>query len=165
MDTNSVSGLLSLISSAVTPVVLISACAALIMGTNNKIMVVTDRLRHIAAEYRQAATSPARRQQILEQIPVFYRRYRLSWYAQTLLYVAVTLFITTTLQIILIQRQLTFIPWLSLLFFGIGILLMLVACCLEIREVFLSRRCMEIEIHDLYSPQTVPAPSLHKVTT
>jgi hypothetical protein len=43
---------LSLISAAVTPVVMISACAVLIMGIASKHAGLSDRVRTLASEYR-----------------------------------------------------------------------------------------------------------------
>ncbi|HLV81059.1 MAG TPA: DUF2721 domain-containing protein [Chthonomonadaceae bacterium] len=151
METNTVSGLLDLISAAVTPVVLISACAALILGINNKHTGISDRMRTMAAEYRQAETLPARRRQIYDEILVFRRRFRLTWYALGALYGAVMLFTATTLQIIFTHRRLATGPMSTLALFEAGVVLMFVASCLEIFEVFFSLKSLDIEMRDLPS--------------
>src|SRR5579884_2344673 len=157
MGTNTVVGLLDLISAAVTPVVLISACAALILGINNKHTGISDRMRILAAEYRQADTSPSRRRQILDQIPIFFRRFRLTWYALGALYGAVMLFTATTLQIILTHRRLATGPMSTLALFDSGVGFMFVAACMEIVEVILFLASLAIEIRDI--PSTEPAPT------
>ena len=158
MDTNTVSGLLNLISAAVTPVVLISACAALILGINNKHTGVSDRMRALAAEYRHTETPPSRRTQILDQIPIFYRRFWLTWYALGSLYGAVMLFTGTALLIILTRRRLSTGPLITLTLFEIGVVLMFVASCLEILEVAFSLKSLRIEMRDLPSSEPAPAP-------
>ena len=149
MDTNTVSGLLNLVSAAVTPVVLISACGALVIGINNKHTGISDRIRLMAAEYRQAETEPTRRRQILDEFPVFHRRFRLTWYALVALYGAVMLFTATTLQIVLTHRRLVSGPMSTLALFDTGVVLMFVASCMEIGEVALSIRTLSIEMRDI----------------
>ena len=50
-------GLLQLINAAVTPVVMISACATLIIGINTKHSGAADRVREIARRYRDESNA------------------------------------------------------------------------------------------------------------
>ena len=166
-------GLLTLISAAVTPVVMISACATLIIGINAKHSGAADRVRELARRYRDEEAGPTggadaptggaeglkdgaeeRRANLREQIQIFYRRFLISRSALWLLYIAVAVFIVCILSIVLIQKH--FLNsrhaggalW---LFIG-GVALMLAAVCLEFREIYLSRRSLFLEVSELVSP-------------
>ena len=149
-------GLLTLISAAVTPVVMISACATLILGINAKHTGAADRVRDLARRYRDEADSTEEKNAALrEQIQIFYRRFLISRTALWLLYIAVAVFIVCILSIVLIQKH--FLNsnraggalW---LFIG-GVALMLSAVCLEFQEIHLSRRSLFLEVRELVSPE------------
>ena len=152
-------GLLTLISAAVTPVVMISACATLIIGINAKHSGAADRVRELARRYRDEAEetkdgTEERKANLREQIQIFYQRFLISRAALWLLYIAVAVFIICILSIVLIQKH--FLNsrhaggalW---LFIG-GVALMLAAVCLEFREIYLSRRSLFLEVSEMVSP-------------
>jgi len=149
MNTGVVTGLLQLINAAVTPVVLISACAALILGINNKHTAIADRLRLFAADLRNSAVSSERKAQIREQVAIFFLRYRLTWISLATLYSSVICFILMILFIILSQKQVT--RWDSgvLSLFLIGIALTLCAVASEMFEIRLSIRSLQVELRDV----------------
>ncbi len=149
MPFGTTSGLLQIISSAVAPVVLISACAALILGVNNKHSNLSSQIRAAAAEVRQKETLPERRAQLCAQIPLFYRRFRMTWIALCSLYAAVSVFVVMILLIILTQRHLLSFENGTLTLFVVGIALMLAASCMEIVEVALATRNLRLEIRDI----------------
>lgn len=148
-------GLLQLISAAVTPVVMISACATLILGINTKHSGAADRVRDLARRYRdEADAEEERKANLREQIQIFYRRFLISRTALWLLYIAVAVFIACILYIVLVQKHFFSAShsdgalW---LFIG-GVGLMLAAVCLEFQEIHLSRRSLFLEVSDLVSP-------------
>ena len=148
-------GLLQLINAAVTPVVMISACATLIIGINTKNSGAADRVRELALRYRDAANATEERKANLrEQIQVFYRRFLISRAALWLLYVAVAVFVACILFIVLVQKH--FITSQrsggALLLFILGVALMFTAVCLEFQEIYLSRQSLFLEVSDLVSP-------------
>jgi hypothetical protein len=149
MPSSTVTGLLQHISAAVTPVVLISACAALILGVNNKLSNLADRVRASAAEYRDKATLAERRSQLCAQIGILYRRFLLTWLALFALYGAVSAFTVMTLLILLTQRQMLSFDNGTLTLFMVGLVLMLAASILEIGEVALATRSLRVEIRDI----------------
>ncbi len=148
-------GLLQLISAAVTPVVMISACATLILGINTKHSGAADRVRELAARYRsESDASEERKENFREQIQIFYRRFLISRTALWMLYIAVAVFIACVLFILLVQKH-----FLSshraggaLWLFMAGVALMFGAVCLEFQEIHLSRRSLFLEVRDLVSP-------------
>jgi len=147
MNSGTTAGLLQLISAAVTPVVMISACAALILGINNAHTGISDRIRLLIGECRQATEE--RRQQLREQLPLFYRRFLLSWYALIALYMAVGAFLLTTMLLLITQKHLTPAEPLTLGLFIIGIALMLLASALELVQISLAVRSLRIEARDI----------------
>src|SRR5436309_10350926 len=67
---------LTVISAAVTPIVMISAAAALILGLNQKHNSLSERLRQLMAEFRTPQTTAERRANIWEQVILFRLRFR-----------------------------------------------------------------------------------------
>jgi len=149
VDPGITSGLLQLISAAVTPVVLISACAALILGVNNKHTAIADRLRTFAAELRGPDRSSDRDAQVSEQIAIFFRRFRLTWMALAVLYGAVVAFVCMILILVLAQKHLLAKPFAALPLFIVGICFMMTATVFEMVEVGLSIDCIKIELRDV----------------
>lgn len=149
MNPGVASGLLQLINAAVTPVVLISACAALILGINTKHTAIADRIRIFAGELRGTSDTEERKAQIREEVTVFFRRYRLTWLALASLYAAIFAFVLMILLIILAQKHI--MNWEAgiVAMFLVGIGLTLCAVVFEICEVRLSIRSLEIELRDV----------------
>jgi hypothetical protein len=149
MNTGVVTGLLQLINAAVTPVVLISACAALILGINNKHTAIADRLRTFATDLRGSTDSADRKAQIREQVDIFFKRYRLTWVSLATLYGSVISFVLMILFIILSQKHI--LRWesgvMAMFLIGIGLTLCSVIC--EVFELRLSIRSLEVELRDL----------------
>jgi ABC-type uncharacterized transport system permease subunit len=140
-----ISGLLQTVTGAVTPVVLISASAVLIMGVNVKHQAHAKRLRALSAELREGKFSPIRLACIHAQIKLFLRRYRLSQIAHLLLYLSVICYCLMVLVLALFVN--TAIPQNvvpALLFAGIA--LTLFACTFEVMESQLGKRTIEMEI-------------------
>lgn len=143
---------LETISAAVTPVVMMSACGTMTISVNSRQQHLSDKIRAAAAESRTSSVSLERRSQLHEQIAVFNRRFLFSWFAASALYGAIGCFLVTTLGILWTQRRLSFGEPLVLVFFVLGIVLMLIAAACVIAEVSLSWRTLRLEIRDLDLP-------------
>ena len=140
-----ISGLLQTVTGAVTPVVLISASAVLIMGVNVKHQAHAERLRALAAELREGKFSPIRLECIRAQIRLFRRRYRLSQVAHLLLYMSVICYCLMVLLLgFFTKTAMSEDVVLGLLLAGIG--LTFSACVFEISESQLGRTTIEMEI-------------------
>jgi ABC-type uncharacterized transport system permease subunit len=140
-----ISGLLQTVSGAVTPVVLISASAVLIMGVNVKHQAHAERLRALAAELRNGDFSAIRFESIQGQVTLFMRRYRLSQIAHLLLYLSVICYCLMVL--VLANFASSHLPnqiVLGLLLTGISFTL--AACTLEVSESQLGKKTIEMEI-------------------
>jgi hypothetical protein len=90
---------LRVVVSAVSPVVMVSATALLISGMNARYISVSNRIRSLLGEHRDAKTADARRGSIRAQLGIFRRRLHLVTWAARWLYGAVGCFITVPLVI------------------------------------------------------------------
>ena len=142
------SAALAVISAAVTPVVMISAAAALILGLNQKQNSLSERLRALMAEFRAPGTTEERRANIERQVALFRDRFRYVDRAVRWLYGAVTCFVLCALIITLISHER--IGWdpAAILLFEFGILLMLGAVVEGLLELRLTRRTIDLELED-----------------
>jgi len=156
MTSSTVAGLLHVISSAVTPVVMISACASLILTINSKHQNIADRIRAIATEIRGACCTRDRRKQLIDELHVFQRRFTLTYIAHVALNIAVIVFVLSVILIIFTQRRLFESGAPTLGMFLLGTALMFVAMCCELVEISLSTRSMRIEIEDIVALQEKP---------
>jgi hypothetical protein len=95
METSAV----DLITTAMAPIVMVSATGLLFIGVQTKNLHLADRVRDLMREYREAISrnDTERREALRAQIVLFERRIRLSQRALELLYGAIVSFVTTTL--------------------------------------------------------------------
>jgi hypothetical protein len=136
-------GALNLITSAVTPAVMISATAILISGISSKHASLAERVRSLAAEYRTPGTSESRRRNLSAQAELFIRRIRFIAWAHMGLYVASGFFVLMVLAITA-SRQSVVYP-----LFLIGVLFLLVSVVLEVVELRLANRTLALEVGDI----------------
>jgi len=139
-----------LITSAVAPIVIVSAAGLLFMGVQTKNLHLSDRIRTLMAEYRALTPKPAdeaRRQQILQQVVLFNRRIRLSQRSLELLYIAIVCFVLTSLF-------LAAAPWVGRFFmpvgtagvFVAGVVFLLLALLMEYREMHVGLKTIATEL-------------------
>jgi hypothetical protein len=139
---------LTIVTTAVTPVVMVSATAILISGVNARYISISDRVRNLAHEFRSGDPSPERRQNIHQQMLIFNRRIGLvSWAARTL-YVAVGLFVTVALLIGVSMWRRIFSE-ITLPIFITALVLVAIAILLQFGELQLSNRTITLESADV----------------
>src|SRR5689334_15029103 len=145
---------LKVVATAVTPVVMVSATASLISGVNGRYVSVADRVRALAREHRDPATTAARRANIRRQMVVFRLRLRLVSWATRVLYAAVGCFIAVALLISLSgARQL--VSGVALAAFRLGLLLTAAAIVLQLLELQHGNRTIELESEDVVDAEPV----------
>jgi hypothetical protein len=145
MDMQSVQGL----TSAIAPIVLVSAAGLLYNGVQTKNLHLSDRIRALTAELRHPATTPARRRQVLDQLPHFARRIRLSQQSLEMLYLAMVCFVLTSLLLAaLLWVGLTALPGVIATLFVIGVGLLIAALGLEFVEMWIGLKTIAIETRD-----------------
>jgi ribosome recycling factor len=74
-----------ILTTAVAPIVMVSAAGLLFNGVQAKNLHLSDRIRGLMVEVRNPATTPDRRQQVVAQLAYFDRRMRLSQHALELI--------------------------------------------------------------------------------
>jgi hypothetical protein len=139
---------LQVLAAAVTPVVLVSAAAILISGVNARYIAIADRMRSLAQEYRAKTCDPHRRDVIVRQMSVFQLRVRLVSWAERVLYFAVACFTSVALMISAALRK-SELEAASLPTFSIGIVLLMIAICLQLAELQFSNRTLRLETEDI----------------
>lgn len=142
------SDLLQLITAAVTPVVMVSTTALLVVGVNTKHQSMSDRLRVLTSEFRAPGTKPARRASICRQTALFERRIAYIATGHRLLYAAIVLFLMTILLIVLSPLKVAWTPAAYALFLS-GVVLMLTAVACELLELSYANRTLRAEIDDV----------------
>jgi hypothetical protein len=137
-------GTLPIITSAVTPAVMISASAILVSGVSAKHSAMSDRLRDLAAEYRSEETTPARRANIEKQCEFFAKRLDLVANSHMLLYGATSTF---CVMVLVISLSVFYPRWDIALFplFLVGVIMLLASSVFEILEVHLGNRILLLD--------------------
>jgi hypothetical protein len=138
------------VATAVTPVVMVSATAILISGTNSRYISISDRVRTLSREYRLELTSAERQLNIRRQMAIFHRRLHLVSWAARVLYSAVGCFVAVALLISLsISKPMW--PKATLWMFLFGLILIAFAIVLQLLELQQSNRTIDIESADVLS--------------
>jgi hypothetical protein len=139
---------LRVLAAAVTPVVLVSAVAILISIVNARYIAISDRMRSLAKEYRDSAHDPRRREVISCEMVTFRIRVRLVSWAERMMYAAVGCFISVALIIgATFWRDVLVAA--SLPIFTVGILLIMIALVLQLRELQHSNRTLLLDTRDV----------------
>jgi len=141
---------LTLISAAVTPVVMISACATLIIGIGSKHQGLSDRARALAAEYRATAADSGRRPALRRELRTFLWRAALAWLAHCLLYLAAAFFSVTVLFALFAFHRTTWgRPTIGL--FIAATFLLVPALILEFAELLLAQATLRWDTEDVFA--------------
>jgi hypothetical protein len=139
---------MQVLTAAVTPVVLVSATAILISGTNSRYISISDRMRALAHEYRDPNCMQQRRITISRELLIFQHRIHLVSWAVRTLYMAVGAFIIDALIIsATLWRHMLAAATLPL--FLIGILLIMLAIVCQLLELQSSNRTVSLEMSDI----------------
>jgi hypothetical protein len=136
------------ISAAVTPVVMISANAILISAITSKHQSMSDRLRALTAEFRNAATPVDRREVIIGQLRLFDERLRWVTLSHIILYMATACFIATVI-VIAVSPALEALSGASLGLLIAGVALMFVGILLELLDLAKARATVGLEVKDI----------------
>ena len=136
-------------TSAVAPIVLVSAAGLLFNGIQAKNLHLSDRIRALTAELRHPALTSDRQHQILDQLPFFAKRLRLSQHALELLYIAILCFVVTSLLLAsVVWVGPPTLPLMIALLFLAGVLLLIMALVLEFVEMWIGLKTIDSELRD-----------------
>jgi hypothetical protein len=142
---------LDVLSAMITPAVLISACGALVLSTSLRLARVVDRVRALAATMEEALKAPAdgidaaRRAQLERQIELQTSRGRLIQRALTSFYLALCVFVGTTVSIGISA----FVPaaaWAPSALGILGAVTLFYGCVLLVRETRLALLSVDLEM-------------------
>jgi hypothetical protein len=141
---------LQVISSAIAPVVMVSASGLLFMGVQAKNLHLSDRMRALIMEYRTLGTDLAhqeRREQIVAQLVLFTKRLWLSQRALEFLYFAVFCFVMTSLFLASESFMAQLVPpAITATIFVLGVSFLLLALLFEFLELRTGLKTIDIEI-------------------
>jgi hypothetical protein len=142
---------LAILGAMITPAVLISACGTLIFSTSNRLARIVDRVRELSRSIEQSfSTEPVqfreeRQAELERQIAIHAIRSRLIQQSLTSFYVALGVFVGTTISIGF-DAWLHSIPWLPS---GLGIagtVVLFYGCVLLIAEARMALRSVKAEM-------------------
>ena len=139
---------LQVLAAAVSPVVLVSATAILISGSNARYISISDRVRSLSHEFRDPGCAPERRQVISLEMGAFMRRMHLVAWAVRVLYAAVCCFITVAILISASSRHMI-LSAATLPLFALGTALIIVAVICQLLELQTSHRTIQLEVSDV----------------
>jgi len=132
---------LAVLTAMITPAVLISACGALIFSTSTRLGRVVDRVRDLSAKWEQVARHPEqdelhdeRRVLIFSQLDRQTSRARLIQRAMTAYYMALGVFVSTTVAIAVVSAVARNYTWIAVALGLLGTLFMLYGSILLVIE-------------------------------
>jgi hypothetical protein len=144
------SHLLNLISTAVTPIVLISATAILLSNHTNKYNNISTQMRALTHEYRDRETSEKRRATLRRELNFYGRRIRAMWVASICLYAALLCFLITVLSLLVISAtSLSRLGLIGEISLCAGLTLLFVTVICELVEVRLAVHTSQEEMFDV----------------
>jgi len=142
------------IAVAVTPAVMVSACALIALGLDNQISRISSRLRELIKESRTLSPDHHRRTTLKVEVRVLAQRHHRLARALLLDYLALFTFILTSLLALIQARLADLIPeGLPLLVFAIGVFLLMGGSLFAISSIYLARIALRLEEKELLGNQ------------
>lgn len=162
---NDISASLGILSSMITPAVLILASGSLILTTSQRLSRVIDRVRKISVEFTEMETKQEQDAHIVNKRKILYSllrksalRCRLLTRAMTILYVSLGFFVATSLTIGIVSVLHTSYSWVPTAFGLIGASLLFVSSAILIVESRLTLRVVADEIDYVIETTLANAP-------
>jgi hypothetical protein len=138
---NEVNPSLGILSSMITPAVLILACGSLITTTSQRLSRVIDRVRKISQEFMQiekhSFNDPAidnKRRILYTLLQKSVRRSRMLTHVMTLLYLSLALFVATSLSIGVVAVTHLKYTWIPTAFGVVGAIILFISSAILIIE-------------------------------
>ena len=154
MSITKLSQTMTILSSMVAPVVLILACGSLITTTSTRLTGVIERSRFLADELKSLVKAEETEEKVTEVSLLFYlldkatHRTKLLQRALITLYLALGVFIATSLSLGIVDVINTRRPWLPVFLSLIGASMMFYASILLIQESTLARIAINREMNE-----------------
>ena len=156
------SSALAVLTAMITPAVLISACGALILSTSTRLGRVVDRVRLLSDRFEELALAEERRAMIFDQLDKLTSRARILQRTMTVLYIAVGLFVATSVAIgivAFIGARYSYSWWLPVGLGLIGASFLFYGSMMMIHEARLALRALMSEMDFLWRLSKHHAPA------
>jgi hypothetical protein len=147
--------ILSILSAMIAPVVLISACASLVLSTSNRLARAVERTRTLLEKYEQSARQTGingsvegedESMLLYDEIILSTRRSRLLQRALASEYVAMSAFIGASVVLGFVAILNENYAWMPLLLMMIGGALLFYSGIMLVAEIFLTHRAINMEM-------------------
>ena len=143
----SVVQLIRILSASIAPVIVISGVGLLLLSMTNRYSRVIDRARDLVKELDVLSTADDRRRRLLvEQVQSIYRRARILRAAIIMSSVCIVFVALTVLSLFAGQILQTELDYVSVPFFGLGLISLLVSLYFFIQDVGISLVALELEV-------------------
>ncbi len=137
--------LIQILSASIAPVIVISGVGLLLLSMTNRYRGVIDRARDLVKDLDQAQEA-TRRETLVEQVRIIYRRGRILRVAIILASCSILFVAVTVLSLFAEQVLGAKVDYVSVPFFGLSLIALLGSLYFFIRDVGLSLAALELEI-------------------
>ena len=141
----SIAQLIRILSASIAPVIVISGVGLLLLSMTNRYSRVIDRARELIKDFEDS-TDEARRESLLEQVRITYRRGRILRVSIILSSVSILFVAFTVLSIFAGQVAGATVDYVSVPCFGLAVLALVGSLYFFIQDVTISLKALELEI-------------------
>lgn len=169
VESTNLAGAVTVLSAMITPAVLIAACGTLTISTSNRLARAIERSRELSAEFGSLAKGDAgadgaeqraeQRAMLFDQLRRATRRARLLQRAMTRLYLAISVFVATSVAIGVVAITTQAYSWIPIILGLAGAGLMFQASLLLIIESRIQLRAVRNEMKFTWEAGRQLAPS------
>ena len=162
---DALSSSLAVLTAMITPAVLISACGSMILSTSTRLSRVTDRVRSLADRFEELAHGnpemelfEERRAATFKQLDMLTSRSRLLRRGLTVFYMAVSVFVATSVSIGVVAATGLRYSWVPVVLGMIGACFLFYGSVLVILEARIAYSTTQVEMDFLWRLGTHYAP-------
>lgn len=165
VQSTNLAGAVAVLSAMITPAVLIAACGSLTISTANRLARVIERTREISRQFETVAKDESgadvskRRAMLFDQLRRATRRARLLQRAMTRIYLAISVFVATSVAIGIVAVSSQRYAWIPIILGLAGAALLFQASLLLIVESRIQMRAVRNEMKFTWEAGRSIAPS------
>ena len=165
VQSTNLAGAVAVLSAMITPAVLIAACGSLTISTANRLARVIERTRELSQQFEKLARDESgadvsnRRAMLFDQLRRATRRARLLQRAMTRIYLAISVFVATSVAIGIVAVSSQRYAWIPIILGLAGAALLFQASLLLIVESRIQMRAVRNEMKFTWEAGRSIAPS------
>ena len=165
VQSTNLAGAVAVLSAMITPAVLIAACGSLTISTANRLARVIERTRELSQQFEKLAKDESgadvsnRRAMLFDQLRRATRRARLLQRAMTRIYLAISVFVATSVAIGIVAVSSQRYAWIPIILGLAGAALLFQASLLLIVESRIQMRAVRNEMKFTWEAGRSIAPS------